>query len=157
MPIRDRSGQRWQPSGPRASRTWSQRPKFVQGSLEPVVNLGAHTGSSVSVPSICFPFHPFPFAHLFSSFFSCLPLLHVLSSHSFRSFARTTVRALVCTRTSTSNSGFRSPRFRQWGFIGCPCAFGFSFIATTHTFVPSSPFSCLHPFVLAARTFAHWS
>ena len=86
------------------------------------------------VPFSSFPPHTFLFL---LTFFSCLPLLHVLSSHSFRSFARTTVRALVCTRTSTSNSGFRSPGFRQRGFIGCPCAFGFSFIATTHTFVPS--------------------
>ena len=56
-----------------------------------------------------FPLH----THFFSSFFSCLPLLHVRSSHSFRSFARTMVRALVCTRTSTFNSGVRSPRSRQ--------------------------------------------
>ena len=42
----------------------------------------------------------------FSSFFSCLPLLHVLSSHSFLSFARTTVWALVCTRTSTCTLRF---------------------------------------------------
>ena len=40
MPLRDRSGQG---GSPRASRTWSQRPKFVQGSLEPVETLGAHT------------------------------------------------------------------------------------------------------------------
>ena len=32
------------------------------------------------------------------------------------------------------------------GFIGCPCALGFSFIATTHTFVPSRP--PFHVFIL---------
>ena len=46
--------------------------------------------SSVPVPFIWFlPFSSFPPSHTsFSSFFSCLPLLHVLSSHSFLSLAR---------------------------------------------------------------------
>ena len=63
-------------------------------------------------PSSGFPFYPFHFTHFFfSSFLSCLSLLHVLPSHSFLSLARTSVRALVCTRTSTVHLGFRSPRF----------------------------------------------
>ena len=93
----------------------------------------------------------FPFTHL------CFPLFfHVLLSSffvisSFLSFARTSVLALVCTCTSTFtfNPGLGRPGLdNEVGFIDCPCALGFSFIATTHTFAPSSPPSRLHPFCL---------
>ena len=52
--------------------------------------------------------------------------LHVPSSHSVLSLARTTARPLARTRT------------RTW-FIGCPCALGFPCIATTHTGLVLSP------------------
>ena len=86
MPLRDRSGQSSQP--------------FWHG-----VRLG-------SLMRFSRPLHLVPLFILspshtsFSSFFSCLPLLHVLSSHSSLSFARTTVWALVCTRTSTCTLRF---------------------------------------------------
>ena len=49
MPLRDRSGQRWPPSG-----TWSQRPKFVQGSLEPVASLVPPPSPSLPFLSLLF-------------------------------------------------------------------------------------------------------
>ena len=121
MPLRDRSGQRWQPSGEPyvvaatevCSRFIGTCPTLRCTHIVHTLTRQVFLGCCNEVWAHRFPFHPFPFAHIFSSFFSCLPLLHVLSSDSFRSFTRTTVRALVCTRTSTAKSGFRSPRFQQ--------------------------------------------
>ena len=54
---------------------------------------------------------------------------------------------------STQVSG-RPGLDNEVGFIGCPCALGFFLTSTTHTHLcpVSSSFSCLHPFVFAART-----
>ena len=66
-----------------------------------------------SAPPFGSPFHPFPFTYtFFPSFISRLPCLHVPSFHSFLSFACTSVRPVACTRTSTFDPGFRSPRSR---------------------------------------------
>ena len=56
------------------------------------------------------------------------------------------------------NPGFRSPGLdNEVRLIGCPCALGFSFIATTHTFVPSRPSHVFILFVFSARTIARSS
>ena len=118
---------------PRARRTWSQRPKFVQGSLESVPFLGAHTAYTCkrggvflgvsnevrlhrfSSPPFGSPFHPFPFYTLFvSSFLSCPPVF--MSGHLILFF--------VCAHIGPGlsvyvhfyiplNTGFRSPRSLQ--------------------------------------------
>ena len=68
-------------------------------------------GSLVFVPSIWFPFHPFPLhTLLFASFLSCPPVFMSFIS-SFLSFARSLVPALACTCTTTCtlSPGFRWP------------------------------------------------
>ena len=154
---------------PRACRTWSQRPKFVQGSLEPVPFLGAHTAYTCklgevflgvsnevwlhrfSSPPFGSPSHSFPFTHLLFPLFFHVLLPSCLVISSFSSFARTLVPALVCTCTSTyfqTQVSGRPGLYNEVGFIGCPCALGSPFISTTRFFVPSRPlvmssFSCL--------------
>ena len=85
-------------------------------------------------PFILSPSHTSVFFFSFMS--SCL---HVLSSHPFLclrvhrscpSCVRAHLLIQVLGRRGLDN---------EVGFIGCPCALGFSFIATTHTFVPSRP------------------
>ena len=115
MPLRDRSGQSSQPfwhgvrgrSGRSNLGSVGTR-RHLRCTHSAYVFNQACLGSLHRFPSRPFgsPFHPFPFTHSFSSFFSCLPLLHVLSSHSFLSLARATVRALVCTRAFTSKLRF---------------------------------------------------
>ena len=165
---------------PWACRTWSQRPKFVQGSLEPVPFLGAHTAYTCklgevflgvsnevwlhrfSSPPFGSPSHPFPFTHLLFPLFFHVLLPSCLVISSFSSFARTLVPALVCTCTSTyfqTQVSGRPGLYNEVGFIGCPCAFGSPFISTTHTHTPLSRLvllSCLHSFVSSAHTRAHW-
>ena len=168
MPLRDRSGQRWQPSG----KPWSQRPKFVQGSLEPVPTSGAHTaltlkrGMSLGVSIYEVWFHRFsspPFGSL-----SPLPLhillfplfLHVLLSSclvisSFSSFACTLVPALVCTCTlHTCKHRLQVAQVftMRWASSGVPVHL------VPLSFQPHAPLSrlvllsCLHSFVLCAHT-----
>ena len=91
------------------------------------------------VPSSSFPL----FTHLWFSLFFHVLLSSCLVISSLCSFARTLVPALVCVRAllhtfSTQDSG-RPGLYNEVGFIGCPCALGFSSIATTHLFVPSCP------------------
>ena len=66
-------------------------------------------------PFIWFPFHPPPRTFFFPSFFPFMSFcLHVSSSSSFLSLARTFVRTLVCTHTRTRTllaARFRWPRF----------------------------------------------
>ena len=87
---------------PRASRTWSQRPKLAQGSLEPVPFLGAHTAYTCkrgevslglsnevrlhrfSSPPFGSLFILFPLLHTFGFLFSFMSsCLHVWSSQPF--------------------------------------------------------------------------
>ena len=87
--------------------------------------------------------------------------LHVSSSSSFLSLARTFVRTLVCTHTRTRTlltTRFRWPRFVNYNevwLIGCPSSLGSFSSATTHTFVclvlltficPFCVHMCLPPF-----------
>ena len=95
--------------------------------------------SSVPVPFIWSPFSSFfPFTHFcFSSFLSCLSLLHVLSSHPFLSFAYTSVLALGCTRTSTVHLyRFQVAQvlIMRFGLFFVPVHLVPLFIATTHTY-----------------------
>ena len=119
MPLRDRSGQRWQPLG--------------KPYVEPVPFLGAHTAYTCkrgevflgvsnevrllwfSSPPFGSPFHPFPFHTPFvSSFLSCPPVF--MSGHLILFF--------VCAHIGPGlsvyvhfylhlNTGFRSPRSSQ--------------------------------------------
>ena len=71
--------------------------------------------------------------------------LHVSSSPSFLSLARTIVRTLVCTHTrmrTLLTTRFRWPRF----VTGCPSSLGFSSSATTYTFVCLVLFIFICPF-----------
>ena len=114
--------------------------------------------SSVLVPSIWFPFSSFPLHTLLLP-----PFFHVLLSScfvisSFPLFSHTSVLALACTCASTTQFLGRPGLDNEVRLIGCPCALGFSFIATTRTFVLSRPPS--HVFILfvfPARAFAHSS
>ena len=108
-------------------------------------------------PPFVSPFHSFPFTHLFlfflfvSSLASC-PFISLLSFFCAHNGLGLSLYAHIYLHTQVLG---RPGLDNEVGFIGCPCALGFSFIATTHTFVSvSSSFSCLHPFVLEARTFA---
>ena len=111
-------------------------------------------------PFIWFPFHrpPQTFFFLFSFMSFCL---HVSSSSSFLSLARTIVRTLVCTHTRTRTlltARFRWPRFvtMRFGSSVVPLHLLGSFSsATTHTFVclvllificPFCVHMCLPPF-----------
>ena len=116
---------------PRACRTWPQRPKFVQGSLEPVPTSGAHTALTLkrgrslgasnevwfhrfSSPPFGSPFIPSPSHTFVSSFLSCPPVF--MSVHLILFF--------VCVHIGPGlsvyvhfyiplNTGFRSPRSLQ--------------------------------------------
>ena len=104
-------------------------------------------------PLSSFPLHTL----LFPLFFHVL-LSSCFVISSFPLFARASVLALVCTCSSTTQFLGRPGLDNEVRLIGCPCAFGFSFIATTHTFAPSRPPS--HVFILfvfPARAFAHSS
>ena len=116
MPLRDRSGLTSQPfwhgkrgrSGPSLSRLMGvcrelrcthSTYMFNEACLGSLVRLGLI--GLHPVPSIWFPFHPFPLhTPLFSSFLSCPPVFMSFIS-SFLSFARTLVPALACTCTTT--------------------------------------------------------
>ena len=78
-------------------------------------------------------------------FFSFMSFcLHVSSSASFLSLARTIVRTLVCTHTCTRTllTTVQVAQVCQVWFIGCPSSLGSSSSATTHTF-----FVCLVSFI----------
>ena len=165
MPLRDRSGQRWQPSGKSyvvaatkvCSRffgtcrdlgcTYSVHIQTRQVFLGRFNEFRLHRFSS---PPFGSPFIPSPSHTFVSSFLSCPPVF--MSGHLILFFVCAhMVPALVCTCTSTYISTQvlgRPGLYNEVGFIGCPCALGSPFISTTRTFVPSRPlvmssFSCL--------------
>ena len=86
--------------------------------------------------------------------------LHVSSSSSFPSLARTIVRTLVCTHTHThayftcNEVSGRPSLYNEVGFIGCSCALGSFLISTTRTFVPSRP-PVVSSFFCLARAHVH--
>ena len=108
MPLRDRSGQRWQPSGkPYVVAATEVCSRFIGTCPNLRCTHSAHTqtrqalGASDEVwlhrfssPPFGSPFIPSPSHTFVSSFLSC-PI------SSFSSFARTSVPALVCTCTFT--------------------------------------------------------
>ena len=98
------------------------------------------------------PSHTFVFLVFFMSF-----CLHVLSFHPF--FRLRTHRPWPwCVRahlhTLSAQVSGRPGFDNEVGFISCPCALGFLFIATTHTFVPSCPPS--HVFIPLSLLRAHF-
>ena len=125
------------PSLPRAQCTYTQT-----RSLQQVLN-------EVWLSSVCVSFMWFPVFHrvsrshtFFSSFLSCPPVF--TSGHLSLSF--------VCMHMGSGLSVYvrnlLQLRFQvaqvftmRWCFIGCPCALGFPFIATTHTHTHLCP-SC---------------
>ena len=161
MPVRDRSVRG---GSPRASRTWSQRPKFVHGSLEPVPTSGAHTALTLkrgrslgasnevwfhrfSSPPFGSPFIPSPSHTFVSSFLSCPPVF--MSVHLIPFF--------VCVHIGPGlsvHAHFYIGLYNEVGFIWCPCALGSPFISTTRTFVPSRP-PVMSSFFCLARAHVH--
>ena len=157
-----------------ARRTWPQRPKQSRVRWDPsppqmhTQHLHFQPGlhrffNEVRLhwfpsPPFGSPFHSFPFTHLFllflfmSSLASC-PFISLLSFSCAHNGLGLSLYAHIYFYTQVLG---RPGLDNEVGFIGCPCALGFSFIATTHTHFVSvlSSFSCLHPFVLAARAFA---
>ena len=144
---------------------WSQRPKLVQGSLEPVTLLGALTAFTFKRGEVYLGMfnevwlHRFsspPFGslfilspshtRLFSSFLSCLPAFMFCHLISF---------LFLCTHgpsLSMSARNLLQPRFQvaqvftmRWVFIGCPCALG-SLSSQPHTAL--SRLSPFHVFTL---------
>ena len=130
------------PSLPRAQCTYTQT-----RSLQQVLN-------EVWLSSVCVSFMWFPVFHrvsrshtFFSSFLSCPPVF--TSGHLSLSF--------VCMHMGSGLSVYvrnlLQLRFQvaqvftmRWCFIGCPCALGFPFIATTHTHTPLSVLFSFHVF-----------
>ena len=92
-----------------------------------------------SSPPFGSPFILSPSHTSVSSFFFHVLLSSCFVISSFPLFARTSVLALACTCTSTTQFLGRPGLDNEVRLIGCPCALGFSFIATTHTFAPSRP------------------
>ena len=97
-------------------------------------------------PSIWFHFHPFPFTNVS---FPSPPPCRVISLRSFfcahvGAALSMYARVYIYTRFQV-----RLPR----SCAGCPCAFGFPFIATTYTCLVSFPLIVF--FLLCARADAH--
>ena len=161
MPLRDRSGQRWQPSNrpyvvaatKACSRfigtcrdLWCTHSTYMFN--EACLGCLMRFGFIGSRPSIWYPFRPFPLhTHLFSSFLSCPPVFMSFIS-SFLSFARTLVPALACTCTTTC-------ALNRWVSLFVPVHL------VPLSSQPPTPLSrpvlllCLHSFVSRARARAH--
>ena len=88
------------------------------------------------------------FLFLFMSF--CLTFLSFICAHNGPAFS-----TFEHNLPSTQVSG--RPGDNEVGFIGCPCALVFPFIAATHTFVASRPPSHVFTFLSMLRAHMHIS